>query len=122
MKKKVVEQNQPRYWNHLNGRGTCYSRIWDGGNGSQGSHFVWQEKFVFYFCIFSILGFLLCFSCFANLMIFLKIHFDFFMWFVACVILTKSINTCMIKQCNGLLIVSCDPLTCRAMKRHLVES
>jgi hypothetical protein len=45
-------------------------------------------------------------------MMFLKNHFDFFMWFIVCVVITKLINTCVIKQCSGLSMVSCDLLAC----------
>lgn len=38
-----------------------------------------------------------------------------------CVGTTKLINTCVIKQCSGLLMVSLNLVVCCIMKRHYVR-
>jgi len=43
--KNLVQQDGSGFWNYSDGRGVCFSRIWDGGNGPHGPYFLWQVSF-----------------------------------------------------------------------------
>ncbi len=82
----------------------------DEGNMPHGSYLLWQVSFItlFSFSTLIILMFCLFFFLFVN---------------VVCIYVgaTKLINTCVIEQCSGLLMVSLNLVVCCNMKRHYVR-
>jgi hypothetical protein len=74
------------------------------------SYLLWQVSFItlFFFSILTILMFCLFFFLFANVV-------------CMCGGTTKLINTGVIEQCSGLLMVSLNLVVCCIMKRHYVK-
>jgi hypothetical protein len=115
-KKKIVQQDWPKYKNHSNGGDDCSLGIWDGGNGSYGSRFLKQVNFLTFFLV--LINYVFCLIFLKRkilLMFFFQFHFELVMCFVLYVSITKLINT-------NMIVVSYNMVICYVMKKHLVKS